>query len=303
MTIRQFDTQLLEVIQCPVTGEPLSLVSDGVANSINSSIGKRTLRDCEGRLVKDRTDGLLVNSSSSIAYFIRQGVPLLQHHLAIEVGSGLKDGSPMMSPQSRGKMMGEIDFWHSLGFKEDYSHQSRYQNILKGCFNLDGDFFTGKRVIDIGCGPMGSLNSLTSAKLRVGLDPLSEGYLQFLGDSTLMSYVCGVAENVPAKDGSFDAVISLNSLDHVDDLEPVVKEITRITSVGGHFILFTEIHREPTNCEPIPMDWDICKKFSGFREVYRIESEKEPNMRILPFDHSNHEERYGFLFSILQRLT
>lgn len=303
MLKREFNTVLVDLLRCPVTGEPLRYDSKDEAKSVNDRIAKLSLFDREGRLIKDRADGVLINSSGSLTYLVRQGVPLLQPHLAIQnrdIGTQFNGLPPS---QSRHKMMGEIDFWHSLGFREDYSHQSRYEGILRGCFNLSHDFFADKSVLDIGCGPMGSLNSLTSARLRVGLDPLSEGYLQFLGDSSAMSYICGVAELIPMKNESCDVVVSLNSLDHVDVLEPVIDEISRITKIGGHFILFTEIHDEPTPCEPIAMDWEICSKFSKFRQVYRVESEKHENLKIIPFDHTNKTERYRCLFSILQRIS
>src|ERR1700740_2794433 len=45
-------------------------------------------------------------------------------------------------------------------------------------FDLKPSFYTGKRILDIGCGPRGSLESADLGAERVGLDPLVPEYVK-----------------------------------------------------------------------------------------------------------------------------
>jgi ubiquinone/menaquinone biosynthesis C-methylase UbiE len=48
-----------------------------------------------------------------------------------------------------------------------------------------------------------------------------------------MTYVAASSDAIPFAAGHFDAVCSLNSLDHVADLEKTVAEIKRVVRSGG----------------------------------------------------------------------
>jgi hypothetical protein len=52
-------------------------------------------------------------------------------------------------------------------------------------------------------------------------------------------------------------VCSINSLDHVDDVEASIAELARITAAGGAFLLSVEIGHEPTPAEPISLWFEI----------------------------------------------
>ena len=51
-----------------------------------------------------------------------------------------------------------------------------YRRIFIEHFGLDDSFYEGKRLLDIGCGPRGSLSWAGQAAERVGLDPLVAKY-------------------------------------------------------------------------------------------------------------------------------
>lgn len=70
------------------------------------------------------------------------------------------------------------------------------------------------------------------ASERVGLDPLVDGYRALGIGQHKMTYVKGGSEKIPFPDGHFDIVTSFNSLDHVDNLDATVAEITRVTAPG-----------------------------------------------------------------------
>ena len=57
-------------------------------------------------------------------------------------------------------------------------------------------------------------------------------------------YDVGVGEDLPYPDLSFDIVVSVDVLEHVMDLEKVVREVRRVLRPGGWF-LFDTINRNP----------------------------------------------------------
>ena len=82
------------------------------------------------------------------------------------------------------------------------------------------------------------------------------------------------------------------------------KEISRVVKPGGHFLLLTDTHEEPTVREPQVFSWDVVKKFilpfQLLDEKYYEKSEASRGMyegilANVPFDHSNHSGRYGIL--------
>jgi ubiquinone/menaquinone biosynthesis C-methylase UbiE len=69
-------------------------------------------------------------------------------------------------------------------------------------------------------------------------------------------------EALPYPDGYFDAVISVNALDHVDDFERVASEMQRVLKREGGVYFEVEYH-PPTITEPINLsDSRVMKAFS-----------------------------------------
>jgi 2-polyprenyl-6-hydroxyphenyl methylase/3-demethylubiquinone-9 3-methyltransferase len=111
--------------------------------------------------------------------------------------------------------------------------------------------FGQQEVLDVGCG--GGLLSEGMAERRsivVGIDP-SEDALRVarahtqksgLGQNTFFEQ--GYAESLPYADGSFSVIVCMDVLEHVQDPEVVIKEITRVLAPGGIFI-FDTINRTP----------------------------------------------------------
>src|SRR5262249_34574688 len=136
-----------------------------------------------------------------------------------------------------------------------------YEPYYTFCFGLDKSFYRGKKILDIGCGPRGSLEWAEEASERVGLDPLVDSYRKLGIDRLKMRFVKANSEEIPFPDGYFDVVSSINSLDHVDDVDKAIAEIIRVTAPGGLFLLIVEIHRHPAFSEPNMLPWDILNKF------------------------------------------
>jgi len=146
------------------------------------------------------------------------------------------------------KMAHELDYWKSRKKTEGILSHNHYKYFYTTHFGFDETFFNGKKILDIGCGPRGSLEWAEMTSERVGLDPLVRSYRRLGIDAHRMTYINARAEKIPFYDRYFDVVCSFNSLDHVDDLDLTVREIIRVIASGGLFLLLTQIGHAPTIC-------------------------------------------------------
>jgi ubiquinone/menaquinone biosynthesis C-methylase UbiE len=190
------------------------------------------------------------------------------------------------------KAEAELAFWESQLQGQDQFSNDHYKYFYTTYFGLELEFYRGKKVLDIGCGPRGSLEWATAAGLRIGIDPLAADY-RCLGTSWhAMHYVACLAENLPFPAASFDIVCSFNSLDHVDDLGKVIHEICRVTASGGLFLLLTDIHEQPTVMEPSAFSWEIVNRFLP---AFTMVDQKQVEYTVFS------PEGYGDMYQSLQR--
>ena len=117
-------------------------------------------------------------------------------------------------------------------------------------FGLPVSYYQGKKVMDVGCGPIGTLEWADGVAERVGLDPLANKYLRLGAKNHKMNYVNAGSENIPFADGHFDIVTTFNSLDHVEDIEATIAEVCRVLKPDGDLLLIVEVNHEPTVTEP-----------------------------------------------------
>jgi SAM-dependent methyltransferase len=133
------------------------------------------------------------------------------------------------------------------------------------------DFFDGKVVVEIGPGPLGMLE-MSRAGTKYAVDPLADEYrkhgLLLEGDYGVTYFSQG-AERIPLASECADVVVAFNSLDHVDDVEAVAREINRILTPGGALLLNVELDHPPTPTEPFTIgESDIARMFRGFSRLY-----------------------------------
>jgi len=150
--------------------------------------------------------------------------------------------------------------------------RSHYEHFFTTFFGLSRADYAGKALLDIGCGPCGSLEWAKEARQRVGLDPLADDYRKLAEDKQAMTYCNAPSEAIPYPDGHFDSVSTLNSLDHVDDVEATVREIKRVTSPTGRILLIVEIGHAPTPTEPHYLDERVLDLFAPEFEPVSVRS-------------------------------
>ena len=131
------------------------------------------------------------------------------------------------------------------------------------------EYYTSKRVIDIGCGPLGTLEWADNAAERVGADPLATSYQALTKGKHAMRYVTCNSESIPFEDGHFDIVSMFNSLDHVFDVDATIAELKRICRPGGDIMIIVELDQKPTITEPHSIGLSVLEAFPGFEVMHR----------------------------------
>lgn len=122
----------------------------------------------------------------------------------------------------------------------------------------------GKDVLDLGCAGGFMAEALDDRGARVtGIDPAKDAiaaasaHAQDTGRD--IRYDVGLGEALPYADASFDAVVCVDVLEHVQSLPRVISETARVLRPGGLF-LFDTINRTPVaRLATITMAEDVLK--------------------------------------------
>jgi SAM-dependent methyltransferase len=240
---------------------------------------------------------------------VTENLAALERH---EVGRAAVAHHPTQSPAPMAarptadvtalKGRSELAYWQDRKRIEGQLSNDHYEFLYTEHFGLPREFFDGKRMLDVGCGPRGSLEWAVTARQRVGLDPLAALYAELGTSAHAMEYVASGAEHIPFADGHFDVVTTVNSLDHVEDLDATIAELMRVLRPGGTLLLLTDVNHDPTPCEPHNISWDIVDAFMcDLRVVDQRHFEKDAVSMLTslrtaqPYDHLQPQRRYGIL--------
>lgn len=182
-------------------------------------------------------------------------------------------GAP--SPTADQKPTGCIDRYKPLLAWFDLHQKPKYALDL----GLEKNVFHGLKVLDVGSGPFPSASVFEGCELFC-LDPIMDEYLKMgfplhVYESRIR-FVQAPAEDIPFSDGFFDAVISVNAIDHVGNFAAAAKEIRRVLKPGGKFAMHVHYHPKTKN-EPLELNDEIfLENFSwcgGLRKM-KISNEK-----------------------------
>jgi SAM-dependent methyltransferase len=140
--------------------------------------------------------------------------------------------------------------------------------------------FAGKTILDVGCGPLPFSIGFEDCRI-VGLDPLVREYeaagFPLAEFTDRITFIRGFAEDMPFASRSFDAVISVNALDHVDDFGRMAREIARVLKENG--LLRIQVHyHSPTPLEPQRLSDAKVLKHLGHLGIEKV-SEYVPSGR------------------------
>ena len=107
----------------------------------------------------------------------------------------------------------------------------------------------GKAVLDLGCAGGFMAEALTEKGARVtGIDPAEQAIdaarLRAASVGQEVRYNVGAGEDMPYEDAAFDAVVCVDVLEHVADIDRVLAEVARVLKPGG-LVLYDTINRNP----------------------------------------------------------
>lgn len=206
------------------------------------------------------------------------------------------------------KRRGELAYWRGRVAAEGTLANFWYERAWTEAVGIDRARYTGARVLDVGCGPRGSLEWATDAARRVGADPLAARYARLHAQPQRMEYVSARAESLPFADASFDVVGCFNALDHVEDVDRAIAELVRVLAPGGDLLVVVDIGHEATELEPWTFGWDLVERFPAGLERARVRHLERVDEAIyvtleqdVPFDHARDDGRRGVLAARLRR--
>lgn len=113
-------------------------------------------------------------------------------------------------------------------------HLSRYQFASR--------YANGKHVLDIACGTGYGTRLLSHVAARVvggdiSLESVSSALRRY--HAANVDYVCLDAQEFPFREGSFDVVVSLETVEHLVEAERFLDECVRVLRPGGTLVLST----------------------------------------------------------------
>ena len=109
--------------------------------------------------------------------------------------------------------------------------------ILKEKF---GELFRGKKILDLGCGDGLAALAIFDEPADYGLDNESNALKKAEKDGIYKKTVFADAAKIPFQDESLDMVFSNCSIEHMENIEEILREIFRVLKKEGLFI-FTGI--------------------------------------------------------------
>lgn len=156
----------------------------------------------------------------------------------------------------------EIDFWKRQFEAEsgDLKHAHYEKIMLAIAGESDQQFLSGKIVADFGCGPRGSLQWADQARIRIGIDVLSDAYSAFNTRDHDMCYVVSTEKWIPLPSNYVDVLVTLNAIDHVDDFGALCREIRRIIVPGGTFLGSFNLGEPPSRTEPQSLTEELIRE-------------------------------------------
>jgi SAM-dependent methyltransferase len=151
-----------------------------------------------------------------------------------------------MATQSRWERAQEYEasYWMKDGKAEEMQTSApawygwRAEQLALRLNDAGFDRLTGgdARVLEVGSGPIGLVRYFPG-KVRMAVDPLDRTYASNPGLVSHripeIQYREGRGEALPCETGSFDLVIIENCIDHVRDMDLVMRELTRVLAPGG----------------------------------------------------------------------
>jgi len=203
--------------------------------------------------------------------------------------AGVKVGDKMFKIWSR-KI--EIRYWTETGVKKGTGIYDKYWEA----FDLSDYDFSGKKIIEVGCGPFGGV-FYNRLEHDVSLVDFCSKEFNEMGYSKRTIEYGNLSHQLPFSDKEFDYAVCTNTIDHTLDVKRSLGELARVLKMNG--MLFLHVHlrteEELSHGHIHILEPDIMRVYmqkTGF-----VDREWEQGE-----DWVNEDERRPSLFLVLEKL-
>ena len=97
-------------------------------------------------------------------------------------------------------------------------------------------------ILDLGCGDGHFASIAFDRPIDIGIDPWSGPVKLAAKQGSYQQVINGLGNQLPFPDEYFGSVISNSVLEHIEDLDVVIKEVSRVTKPNGIFIFCVPNH-------------------------------------------------------------
>ena len=157
---------------------------------------------------------------------------------------------------------------------------------------IEPTYFSGKTVLEVGSGPLGLSRWFVGANMYL-LDPLFDAYDSVGYPATPGSRLCCYVEQISLPDATIDAVVSVNAIDHVDDFEAGIAELSRVLKPDGELRIEVHYH-ELTVTEPVVLnDARVASAFQACGMTGMQKISEEPSKTFYPVGTHPAQDRFA----------
>jgi len=242
------------ILRCPITKGALREMTTNEVKEVNSRIRRGELLHFDGTPVRSEVSSGFVSSAGQMAYPVEQGIFMLLQNLAIVLDGGRVDRSSKGCLRKEKKEV--QDFYEQVGWQkvgeELFTDALRFEDLrpvskdyIHKCHLRVNRYLktTGKYILDVASGPIQYPEYLSYSScfdIRICVD------ISFLALKEAMGklrdrgiYLLADITNLPLKDGSVDAVVSLHTIYHVpeDEQATAFHEIYRVLKPGSSAVV------------------------------------------------------------------
>lgn len=119
-----------------------------------------------------------------------------------------------------------------------------------------------KRALEIGCGQGFNAYILSKKYDVIGVDLSEENVKIAKARYKNVDFRCMNVEKLEFADGEFDYVSAIDILEHVDNLDSVIREVYRVLGIGGRFIINVPAERSEK--------WLLRIRPKYFEEIHHV---------------------------------
>jgi ubiquinone/menaquinone biosynthesis C-methylase UbiE len=123
------------------------------------------------------------------------------------------------------------------------------------------------RVLDVGCGTGLMLNRMKRWN-PVGMD-LSKQSMKFCKHRGIKNLMIGNVLEIPLKNQSMDLVLALDLIEHVENDQGMIQELSRVTRPGGYLMATVPAHQHLWSDHDIALHHHRRYSFSGFKRLLK----------------------------------